>query len=109
MERKEYLTNENLRKKFNSQFDLVNYAISLAENMILSGRDSRVQLDTQNRATQLLAEIYEGKDKFEEIIIKEKVVVPEVKKEPERRESPKQHTSSEKLSERKKARKILSH
>ena len=37
-QRKEYykdpLTNEKIIKKFESQFDLVNYAIRLAENMI---------------------------------------------------------------------------
>jgi hypothetical protein len=69
MEHKETLTNEQLRKKFISQFELVNYAIRLAENMIKSGRAPRVKLDTQNAAMQILAEISAGKDQFEEIKI----------------------------------------
>ena len=52
-QRKEYyrdpLTNEKIIQKFESQFDLVNYAIRLAENMIHSGRDARVKLDCENR------------------------------------------------------------
>jgi DNA-directed RNA polymerase subunit omega len=71
-QRKEYykdpLTNEKIVKKFESQFDLVNYAIRLAENMIYSGRDSRVKIDCQNRALQILGEIALGKDIFDEII-----------------------------------------
>lgn len=70
-QRKEYykdpLTNEKIIKKFVSQFDLVNYAIRLAENMIYSGRDSRVRIDCQNRAMQILGEIALGKDVFDEI------------------------------------------
>lgn len=70
-QRKEYykdpLTNEKIIKKFESQFDLVNYAIRLAENMIYSGRDSRVKVDCQNRALQILGEIALGKDVFDEI------------------------------------------
>ena len=64
---KVFYTNELLSKKFVNNFDLVNHAILLAENMILSGRDSRVKLDVQNRAMHILAEIQEGKDHFEEI------------------------------------------
>lgn len=69
MELKDYLTNEKVRKKFSSQFDLVNYAIKLAANMIMSGRDSRVKIDSQNRAMQVLSEILNDKDQFDEIII----------------------------------------
>ena len=61
-------TNENLRKKFENQFKLVSYAISLAENMILTGREPRVKTDIQNRAMQVLAEIAAGKDQFEPFI-----------------------------------------
>lgn len=71
-QRKEYykdpLTNEKIIKKFESQFDLVNYAIRLAENMIHSGRDTRVRVDCQNRALQILGEIALGKDVFDEIV-----------------------------------------
>lgn len=68
MERKENLTNEKIRKRFISQFDLVNYAISLAANMIQSGRDCRIKMDSQNRAMQILGEIYHEKDQFDEIL-----------------------------------------
>lgn len=64
-------TNEALRKKFKNQFELVSYAISLAENMILTGREPRVKTDIQNRAMQVLAEISAGKDQFEPVIIRE--------------------------------------
>jgi len=62
-----HLTNEEMRKKFKSSFDLVNYAIKLAENMIKTGRDARVKSDVQNRAMLILEEIHEGKDHFDEI------------------------------------------
>lgn len=62
-----HLTNEEMRKKFKSSFDLVNYAIKLAENMIKTGRDARVKSDVQNRAMLILEEIHQGKDHFDEI------------------------------------------
>ena len=67
MENKDSLTNEKILKKFKSQFELVNYAILLAENMIKSGRDSRVKTDGQNKAMQIVAEIATGKDQFDDI------------------------------------------
>lgn len=67
MESKESLTNEKLRKKFKSQFELVNYAIKLAENMIKTGREPRVEIEGQNRALQIITEIQDGKDQFDEI------------------------------------------
>ncbi|MBS4168770.1 hypothetical protein [Parachlamydia sp. AcF125] len=69
MERnKSSLTNEKISRKFGNQFDLVNYAIKLAENMIKTGRDARVRTESQNRALQVLAEIAENKDRFDEIV-----------------------------------------
>jgi len=69
MEKKTTFTNEALAKKFNkSNFELVTYAIKLAENMIKTGRDARVKSDTQNRAMLILEEISEGKDHFDEIV-----------------------------------------
>lgn len=62
-----HLTNEDVTKKFKSGFDLVNYAIRLAENMIRTGRDARVKSEIQNRAMLILEEIHEGKDHFDEI------------------------------------------
>jgi hypothetical protein len=66
---KSHLTNEDMTKKFKSSFELVNYAIKLAENMIKTGRDARVKSEVQNRAMLILEEIYEGKDQFDEIQI----------------------------------------
>lgn len=63
------LTNEKIIKKFVSQFDLVNYAIRLAENMIQTGRDPRVKVESQSRAMQILGEIALGKDTFDELPI----------------------------------------
>lgn len=73
MEKRESLTNEKLKAKFISQFELVNYAIRLAENMIHSGRGPRVRLDTDNVAQQVVAEIQAGKDHFVEYTGEEKV------------------------------------
>ncbi len=69
MEKKDkiHLTNEVVVSKFKSNFELVNYAIKLAENMIKTGRDARVKSDIQNRALLILEEIHEGKDHFDEI------------------------------------------
>lgn len=67
-QRRDHLTNEEIRKKFKSQFELVNYAIRLAENMIKTGRDARVKTDAQNRSIQVLEEILLGKDQFDEIV-----------------------------------------
>jgi len=67
-----HFTNEDLARKFGNNFKLVTYAISLAENMIKSGREARVKgKDTQNRAMLILAEIREGKDQFDEIVADE--------------------------------------
>lgn len=67
MDLKENLTTEQLRLKFKSQFELVNYSIRLAENMIKSGREPRVKIEKQSAAMQILAEIQAGKDQFDEI------------------------------------------
>lgn len=69
---KTHLTNEEVKKKFKSSFDLVNYAIQLAENMIRTGRETRVKSEVQNRAMLILEEIEEGKDKFDDIEITER-------------------------------------
>ena len=102
MEFKEQLTNEKIRKKFASQFDLVNYAIRLAENMILTGRDPRVKTDSQNRSLQVLSEIVNDKDRFDEIIIDE--LEPAA---PEYRRNEESNGRAEKSAERKKSRKVL--
>jgi len=63
----EFLTNEPFAKAGQSSFGLVLHAIRVAENMIQSGRDARVKVDSQSRAVQILAEIYEGRDELAEI------------------------------------------
>jgi hypothetical protein len=68
---KSYLTSEELSKKFINPFDLVNYAIRLADNTLKSGRPPRVNVDTDNLAVQILEEIEAGKDKFEDIPVHE--------------------------------------
>jgi len=66
MELKDYLTNELISKRFDNQFDLVNYAIRVAEDMIHAGRGPRVKTETENPALQVLEEIVSGKDTFED-------------------------------------------
>jgi DNA-directed RNA polymerase subunit omega len=108
MDIKDYLTNEKITKKFKSQFELVSYSIRLVENMILSGRDSRVKSDSQNRATQILSEILNGKDKFDEIReeVHEDVIAESeyIRKADERQSS---QAASMRTTERKKSRKVL--
>jgi DNA-directed RNA polymerase subunit omega len=101
MEYKDQLTNEKIRKKFVSQFELVNYAIKLAENMIQSGRDPRVKIESQNRSLQVLSEILNDKDRFDEIIYAEE--------EAPRQEYKRNDESNfkEKNSDRKRSRKVL--
>ncbi|MCB1111880.1 MAG: hypothetical protein H7A37_03125 [Chlamydiales bacterium] len=75
MDIEDFLTNEYLKKdeRFgDDQFARINYLIHLAENMILSGRDPRVKVDSQNRAIQILAEVANGKDKLDEIVVRER-------------------------------------
>lgn len=102
MDHKDQLTNEKIRKKFASQFDLVNYAIRLAENMIQTGRDPRVKVDSHNRSMHVLTEIMSDKDRFDEII----VIEHESEHEPRRHEDS-HHRFSERGSERKKSRKVF--
>jgi len=62
-EHKDMMTNEALMSdRFCSQFDLVNYAIGVAQDMVKSGRPARVQTEIQNPAYQTLQEITQGKD-----------------------------------------------
>lgn len=104
MDLKECLTNEKIRKKFVNQFELVNYAIKLAENMILSGRDPRVKIDSQNRALQVLSEILNNKDKFDDIFVEAVVDAKSVSSDPSYDESFAEKAGS-KNSERKKSSK----
>lgn len=67
MKQTDHLTNEQLRNMFTNQFELVNYAIKLAENFIRSGREPFVLHEPQNLTTQILEIIETGKDKFQNI------------------------------------------
>lgn len=103
----EDLTNETVKKKFKSQFELVGHAIKLAENMIKTGRGPRVKSDSQNVAIHVLDEIKCGLDKFEDIPKEVKQVVEVSYTKPvEKRDSGK-NESNTKTAERKRTRKIL--
>lgn len=109
MEKKLHLTNELLAKKFKSNFELVNYAIQLAENMIRSGRDARVKSEIQNRAMLILEEIFEGKDSFDQIIEKPEQVDRYARAAGEVEEMLKHKMVMEEMpSERKRAKVLLS-
>lgn len=103
----EDLTNETVKKKFKSQFELVGHAIKLAENMIKTGRGPRVKSESQNVAIHVLDEIKVGLDKFEDIP-KDVNPAPEVSytRPVEKRDSGK-NESNTKTAERKRTRKIL--
>lgn len=60
----ELLTTEELKTKFNSDFELVNYAIRLAENIIKSGKELNLDPEVLNLAYQILQMILQGKDEL---------------------------------------------
>lgn len=66
MEVREFLTTEQMSKRFKSPFDLVNYAIELARNAVATGRAARVTTDVQNLAQLILLEIVNYQDTFDE-------------------------------------------
>ncbi len=68
MDVEENLTNEGIMKRRESTFDLVNYAIKVAENMILSGRAPKVKTKSENVPMYVLAEIANHKEVFEEVL-----------------------------------------
>jgi DNA-directed RNA polymerase subunit K/omega len=77
MEKRKPLTNESIKSKFKSQFELVNYAIKLAEQMIHSGRAPQVSIDNQNTAVIIIEEIEVGKDKMLDILPVSKEIIAE--------------------------------
>lgn len=66
MQVREFLTTEQMAKRFKSPFDLVNYAIELAKNAIATGRAMQVTDDVQNLAQQILLEILNYQDTFDD-------------------------------------------
>lgn len=73
---KDQLTNEELLKRFKNQFELVRYAIQLAENTVRSGREPEMGLESQNVAYQILAEIASHTEQFAEIPEAEEAPAP---------------------------------
>ena len=82
----ESMTNEEMVKKFSSQFDLVNYAIKVAEWQIRSGTDSlENSAGDGNRALLVLRAIMAGKERIGELNIDGKMApeaTPPLAKEP---------------------------
>ncbi len=74
MERHEFLTNESVSKKFNNMFDLVNYSIGLATQLIKTGRAPRTRVDSDNPAVIIIEELQDGKDLWEDLKEEEPVV-----------------------------------
>jgi hypothetical protein len=61
---KNLLTNESLMKnRFYSQFDLVNYAINVARDVIYTGHELSLSNTTKNTAYEVLYAIAKGKDR----------------------------------------------
>lgn len=67
MSKHEHLTNERLRNMFENQFELVNYAIKLAEHFISSGKEPFANQNNQNLASKILRLIVSGKDRYREV------------------------------------------
>lgn len=78
MDVKDLLTNEKLTRRFKSLFELVNYSIRVAEEMLKSGRDLHVRTDVQNPMYRVLLEILNDK----EPVFKEEAAEPEIEKQP---------------------------
>lgn len=95
---KEPLTNEFIRDKFKNQFELVSYAIKLAEQKIRRGSES------ENVAVDIIDDIIEGRDKFDEAIFVSKEVIKEPQDLKNGAEIPAATTKS---ADKKKARRIL--
>lgn len=85
---RECLTNERLLKRFSSQFELVRYAIKIAEEKVHSGHEEDF-FNSGNTAYEILAEIADGRIQLKDIDadrtrldpIVDKFAVKETKKE----------------------------
>lgn len=94
------LTHASIRQKFKSQFELVNYAIQMADQFIHSGRSPRVHIDNQNPAVIIIEEIEEGKDTFDDLTFVSDEVLSE-------QEAPIESEADNKPTEKKRARRVL--
>lgn len=66
-------TNERLSKKFKSSFELVNYAIHLAEDRIRAGRDIH-EVNNENLVISVVKDLVSGKEILVPIVVvKEKI------------------------------------
>jgi len=86
---KDQKTNEQLKKRFSNNFELVNYAIDLAENMLASGRDPRVRIPIKNTAYVVLEEIAQEKDRMDEIKEPEHIEYEAPRQEEQKEQKPK--------------------
>lgn len=84
MDYSDCLTNEQLLKRFKNQFELVRYAIKLAEHEIKTGKDVYGMHRSDNVAHHVLSEIVAGEDflveEEEEEIVEEPILVEAPKK-----------------------------
>ncbi len=55
------LTTEALGKRFNNSFELVNYSIKFARDLIMSGHTLKIDCDAKNVAHQVLQAVGSGK------------------------------------------------
>lgn len=60
------LTNEEIKKRFDSQFDLVNHLIHRAQDIIASGRGVSIDADSDNIAVNVVADTVSGREYQEE-------------------------------------------
>jgi len=79
----ETLTSERLRKRFNSQFDLVSHAIHMAEDKVRSDKDMSDSGEYLNCANEVLREIARGDDILVEPVTEEETQEVEVINAPE--------------------------
>jgi hypothetical protein len=92
---KDQLTNQNLSDKYPNSFELVNYAIALAKNMIEVERECVVPVDgIINSSYQILEEICQGEDRMHE-------------PKPKAEYTPEESTTESKVEEKKPKRKLL--
>lgn len=66
-------TNEKLSKRFKSNFELVNYAIHLAEDRIRAGRDAH-EISNENLVISVVKDLVTGKEILVPVmVVKEKI------------------------------------
>jgi len=61
-------TNEKLSKRFKSNFELVNYAIHLAEDKIKAGRDT-AGIQQDNLVVSIISDLAAGRDVLRPVVV----------------------------------------